>query len=546
MTSRRWNLGWLVSLHFLLLAMLPLGCDATRRDWGTCWENPCDEHHVCNSQHQCVEIATLDASVDDKSASVDVDSPSRTDVSEPDRAPAHDTSIDTSIDGLAPAPDSAGDGRVDVAITAPADAAKVDADADADADGAVDLSGGGSVDSPPGDVPGSCGSDGECLNPGAPYCVQGQCVACRSADQCKGGGGTPICSPSHVCVSCAAVDAGCPSATPACEAASGRCLECVGDGDCRRDPGKAFCAGEKCVGCLAAGSGACAARDATKPACSSAGTCVECTTSNDCLVASKPICDTVNNLCVPCASDSACAAKTSVAGPGVCMAHQDHRCATDAETIYIARDVCAYAGPDGSVAHPFCGFDDSVSALSPSRKVMVVRGLTANLQQPIAASLGQVSIIGQNDATLSGIRLSGGSLYVRDVTVTAGSDVGISASNAATLRLEHVVVDRCAGGGILLDGAAFDIQNTTVTNSGPGQGTTLWGGILVQSLLSGGTARLNLVTLEGNNPTGLWCQVGGLQGSGVFAANNTSGVDIGTSCNITACSSASATCGAQP
>jgi hypothetical protein len=263
-------------------------------------------------------------------------------------------------------------------------------------------------------------------------------------------------------------------------------------------------------------------------------------------VASKPICDTVNNVCLPCASDSACAAKTSIAGPGVCMAHQDHRCATDAETIYIQRDVCAYGGPDGSAAHPFCGFDDSASTLSPSRKVMVVRGLTSNLQQPVPASLGQVSIIGQNDATLTGIRLSGGNLYVRNVTVTAGTDIGISATSGATLQLDHVVVDRCAGGGILLNGAAFDIQNTTVTNNGPGQGTTLWGGILVQSPLSGGVARLNLVTLEGNNPTGLWCQASTIQGYGVLAAGNTSGVDIGASCNITGCTAASASCGAQP
>lgn len=508
MTARLWR----VFLPSCLLAMLPLGCDATRRDPHTCWEHPCPgANDFCNDQHQCVALAAVDAGLDLR------------DGAEPDRTP----SIDATVDGMAMMLDAALDGVVDVPLVPPADAPRLDTAIDLSVDSASPVD---SVDS---------------VDLGDSFAFDGP-ASCQTSDQCKVDSGAPICSVSHACVSCAAVDAGCPSATPVCEAASGRCLECVGGGDCPRDPGKSFCVGNKCAGCLAAGTGACAARDASKPACSAVGTCVECMTSNDCLATSKPICDTASNVCVPCASDSACAAKTSLVGPGVCMAHQDHRCATDAETIYIQRDVCAYGAPDGSAAHPFCGFDDSASALSPSRKVMVVRGLTSTLQQPLPASLGQVSIVGQNGATLSGIRLVGGSLYVRNVTVSAGADMGISATSGATLQLDHVVVDSCAGGGILLNGAAFDIQNTTVTNNGPGQGTTLWGGILVQSLPSGATARLNLVTLEGNNPTGLWCQAGGIQGYGVLAADNSSGVDIGTSCNITGCSPAGASCGAQP
>jgi hypothetical protein len=49
-------------------------------------------------------------------------------------------------------------------------------------------------------------------------------------------------------------------------------------------------------------------------------------------------------------------------------------------------------------------------------------------------------------------------------------------------------MDTCAvtnnpGGGILLNGAAFDIKNTTVTGNGPATfgGATAWGGILVKT-----------------------------------------------------------------
>ena len=53
-----------------------------------------------------------------------------------------------------------------------------------------------------------------------------------------------------------------------------------------------------------------------------------------------------------------------------------------------------------------------------------------------------------------------------------------------TLRLDRVTVDSCQGGGILLDGAAFDIRNTTrhAATALRQAGATAWGGILVNAL----------------------------------------------------------------
>ncbi len=144
-----------------------------------------------------------------------------------------------------------------------------------------------------------------------------------------------------------------------------------------------------------------------------------------------------------------------------------------------------------------------------------------------------------------GIDAHGGTLAVQNVTISQlASGIGISAT-AGTLMTSKVTVDSCAGGGILLDGAAFDIENTTVTNDGPGQkGTTSWGGILVNTLPSGGQKVLNLVTIQANKQVGLAC-VGAVTGTGVFASQNSGGVEIQATCGVTACSPLAQTCGAQ-
>jgi hypothetical protein len=139
---------------------------------------------------------------------------------------------------------------------------------------------------------------------------------------------------------------------------------------------------------------------------------------------------------------------------------------------------------------------------------------------------------------------SGGTLSLDATTVDTCKKGGISATGG-TLTLNGVTVSGCMGGGILLDGAAFDIENTTIENNGPGQeGTTSWGGILVNALPSSGAAKLNLVTIENNMSVGLGC-IGSLTGTGVFASGNSGGVDIQPTCMVTGCSPTSATCGAQ-
>lgn len=297
-------------------------------------------------------------------------------------------------------------------------------------------------------------------------------------------------------------------------------------------------------------------------------TCVECATSADCKSdLTKPICDTTAHTCGACTSDDQCGAKLG-STPGVCMAHQDGRCATDAEAIYVdsANTSCIAilrAETDGTSAQPFCTLDlarrllNGDGSLPPAaRTLLIVRGgpmdaATGPFIRPAGGT--EVSIIGQNSAvivggTKRGLDFQNGAFYVRDLKVSLSTSIGINAAAVApavvALRLDHVTVDSCQGGGILLDRATFDIVNTTVTNSGPGDDVgTPWGGIRIKNLPASGQARLDHVTIENNKQIGLTCTTQ-INGSAVLAADNSGGVEVSPTCNVSPCSAAGPTCGA--
>jgi hypothetical protein len=172
-----------------------------------------------------------------------------------------------------------------------------------------------------------------------------------------------------------------------------------------------------------------------------------------------------------------------------------------------------------------------------------------------------LTIVGKNAAVLTAavggncVSITQGEVYLRNLTLQGNSSsatgvgIGVKASpdtgSTVTLHMDTCAVINNKGGGILLNGAAFNIKNMTVTGNGPGQttGGNPWGGIRVDALPSSGTTNLNLATIDTNNPAGLTC-AGGIQGAGVIATGNTS-IQISTSCDVTACTTASTTCGAQ-
>lgn len=350
---------------------------------------------------------------------------------------------------------------------------------------------------------------------------------------------------------CASTDGGLPDGD-----ASEVAAECATNSECPAE--KPICDGRSCRTCDSSRSGdgaACAARDSSRPLCGPNGSCVEClsATSADCTSApAKPICDVASNTCVPCSTDDQCVAKG--AGPGICMSHQDGRCATDSEVMYVEnKGGCASSTLTpmaGTASAPFCGPQLAIDALTDARRTLIISGAVAGLQWNAPAAAKPVSLIGRSSAAIvgglqPGISFSGSAeLFARDLVVRRSDAAGINVQNGAVLRLEHVTVDSNGGGGILVEDAAFDVRNSTITTNGPGQsGAITWGGMLVTNPLASGPASLERVTFRTNNPVGLSCS-GPVTGSGVFAADNTS-VDIAMSCSIVPCSPAGPTCGAQ-
>ncbi len=277
----------------------------------------------------------------------------------------------------------------------PADSPEIATDGPGDVDGDVDgnPTADGAADRPSLDAPGSCTIEGDCQKSDAgAHCVMGLCAACARDDQCPpttpvcrgrqclacgAAGGdaacanvnatlpacdaqtgrcvqcltsagcavptAPLCA-ANVCVGCKAGPAdGClkrAAGTPACDATTGRCAECAVSGDCQ-NPRTPICVANKCLGCAAVEvqASACQARSAAAPVCDrTSGACVECIGSADCPTADRPVC--VANRCAPCtdrtAPADACTRKNAAAplcNPGtgqcvICLAHADCRSAT--------------------------------------------------------------------------------------------------------------------------------------------------------------------------------------------------------------------------
>lgn len=336
---------------------------------------------------------------------------------------------------------------------------------------------------------------------------------------------------------------------PVC-AMSGKCVECTMNNHCEPTSTKPVCdtAMNSCTGCKVGGT-ECAMIDKAKPACAATGACVECVTNADCKGDSKPvpkpICDKTSNTCQPCKADAEC-----TEGPKVCMSHQDGRCASDDETIYVQKIAScpgSAAAADGSATKPYCTMDPAVAAITPSRRLLVLKGIVPGTSAGISAGASQVSIVGQANAAIApsdvGFHLLTGDAYVRSVAIGPSLLLGCQADTGSTIRLDRVVITGNKGG-VYLNGAAFDIQNTTVTNNEYVDDGAIWAGIYAKNPPAAGPAKLKFVTVQNNKATGIVCS-GPIEGDGVLSSGNTTS-NINTTCKVTNCDTASATCGAQP
>jgi hypothetical protein len=279
-----------------------------------------------------------------------------------------------------------------------------------------------------------------------------------------------------------------------------------------------------------------------------------------------------HNTCGPCQTDNDC----QRFGPGICKTFvptgadaggSAGACVTDAETIYVqkstactdaptAHDGGADAGVAGGMAAiPFCSMVPVRDAISASRFVVVVRGkVGAGTWTYADQAMGHLLIAGQQGAVIvsSGdpaFSMSSGTVTIRQLTFTSSLSMGIQATGGM-LTLDHVKVDACSAGGILLNGASFDIENSSLMNDGPAQtGPVSWAGIYVAALPATGKPQvLDHVTLVNDSPVAIAC-VDGIDGRNVAVTANPGSVAVQSSCKFDPCGPADAgstTCGAQP
>jgi hypothetical protein len=111
--------------------------------------------------------------------------------------------------------------------------------------------------------------------------------------------------------------------------------------------------------------------------------------------------------------------------------------------------------------------------------------------------------------------------------------------------LESVKIDSNPKGGILIDGAFYDLKNVLVIRNGVGiYGTnTTWSGILINDPPAGSPARLERVSIVQNSSPGLNCTQT-VQSTSLLATGN-GGLDIIPACGLLSCGAAALTCGSD-
>jgi hypothetical protein len=375
-------------------------------------------------------------------------------------------------------------------------------------------------------TPPSCTVSSQCADPGEPICRSGACASCKTAGECVTKDST----------------------APNCDAASGKCVQCNASSQCT-NPATPICSSAfVCVGCGTVGlsSNACSQKSALTPICGPAGACVQCTIDSQCSGAT-PICGSAGT-CQACSSDAQCVKKLG-ANPGVCMAHQDGRCATDAETVYVEDSTsCSttVGATSGTNAKPYCDTETALSALSASRRLMVARGSAAGFDY--SSSAGQLTVVGQlNGALYPGSTSScvsvsdGANLYIRDFVCNTNFNAPAITVNSATIYMQRMVIFN-SGGGILLDASNFEIIDSIISDNQLGTiGATPFGGIGIANPPSTGLKVLqNISLIDQNNPNDIACSAA-ITGSGIYAPDN----KVGTACGVSTCSTLSASCGSS-
>jgi hypothetical protein len=377
---------------------------------------------------------------------------------------------------------------------------------------------------------GTCRKDAEC--PSDSYCKLDEPLKYTCLQRMDGGseGGTPLCSDTvkcpdggfpvcdvdaNTCVECLKKD-DCTAPHGACDLTTRTCVGCLEKGDCAGTPSTPACdtATKTCVGCLEKID-----CGGTTPACDTATkTCVGCLEKSDCSGAT-PVCDVPAKVCVGCLAKSdcggakpiceaqscrGCKADSECADPGICM--EDGHCAASTEVVYVKNDVasCSDTG-SGRAGQPFCSPQPGIATLAMNRTVLLLEGPDPLDRAAFSGVAFPVLVVGKNGAVINpgsgkGLFVTGGSVVsVRTLTISGGpGSLGVQADTGSVLHIDRCLIQNNSVGGILINGASYDIENTIVAGNG---GTTGYG-VRIRAPLS--LAKFSFGTVV-NNPAATDC-----------------------------------------
>jgi parallel beta helix pectate lyase-like protein len=344
-----------------------------------------------------------------------------------------------------------------------------------------------------------------------------------------------------------------PCAAGTCDMNTRECVLPTDGGTDARDGGDASDALPRCTLNTQCGDGG-------PPVCDvDAGKCVECVMDGDCSGKAKtPICEA--SMCRACKTDSEC-----VAAPSICLS--DGHCATSTEVIFVEYNSNNCPGATGSTTNPYCAPNDAVAQLALGRNVIVIRGGTADRMTLATTGLAPV-VVGKNGASIpasaaTAVQVMSDDVIIRDLMITGGGTspsskgivatgsstkltlsnvavsltvggLGVQADNSASLTMDRCTIENNSRGGILVDGATFDITNTVIAKNGSTAttGCGAWAGTCFNSPT--GTTRFLNNTVVSNVGTGVACGGAGTTVAGSIVFGNTLDVSL---CTITPCCS---------
>jgi hypothetical protein len=184
--------------------------------------------------------------------------------------------------------------------------------------------------------------------------------------------------------------------------------------------------------------------------------------------------------------------------PGLCYGG---RCATDSDSVYVEFNQNGCPGANGSVTAPYCTPNNGVSALaSAKKKYLVIIGAVNDQLVMNTNSLTPV-VIGRPNGTnagsipavsATGILVSSDNVVIRDLsigngttsaskgivisgfgtkvqlqhlTISLGNGLGVDAEAGTSLQMDRCLLQNNMAGGVLINGAGYQIANSILTSN---------------------------------------------------------------------------------